>query len=103
MSASGHTNWPIGLLPGVEQQQVLELARRIAEGELGGRQFLAPVAGVGEQHDVTAPGLGEVRPEARNHTLPSCLTVGQGDDGRSLAESTAQVLLEVPHVVAAAL
>ena len=92
-----------GFLPGVEQQQVLELARRIAEGELGRWQFLAPMAGVGEQNDVTLPGLGEVRPETRDHTLPGCLTVRQGDDAAGLAQSTAKVFLEAPHVVAAAL
>ena len=73
---------PAGLLPGVEQQQVLDLARRIAERELGRRQFLAPVAGVGEQRDVTVSGLGEVRPEAGDHTVPRCLAVRQGDDVR---------------------
>jgi hypothetical protein len=90
-------------VPGIEHQQVLELARGVPIGELGWRQFLAPVAGVREQNDVTLPGLGEVRAEARDQTLSGCLFIQQGEDGGRFAQSPVQVLLEVHHVVTAAL
>ena len=76
---------PPGVVPGVEQQQVLNLARRIAVGELGRWQLLAPVAGVGEQHDVTRSGLGEVRSETRDDTVSGCLAIHEGDDAGGLA------------------
>ncbi len=90
---------PRVVVPGVEQQQVLELARRVAERELRGRQFLAAVAGVGEQRDVAAPGLGEVRPEAGHHTLPRRLVIDKREDVGRVTEPAAQVLLQMPHVV----
>ena len=62
---------PRVVVPGVEQQQVLDLARRVAERELRGRQFLAPVAGVGEQRDVTLPGLGRGATGSRPPHPPS--------------------------------